>query len=77
VLEGNTGRPLGGAHVRASGGRGSLPSVEGVTDSAGRFALGPVRSAILELEVAAEGHESRTVDAAKSCREAGVVEVSL
>jgi hypothetical protein len=77
VMDGKTGRPLGGAHVQASGERGSLPPVEDVTDSAGRFALGPVRSATLELEVAAEGHAPRTIDAARSCRETGVIEVRL
>lgn len=77
VVDGATGRPLGGAHVLASGERGSLPAVEGVTDSAGRFALGPVRSATLELEVTAEGYTPRTVDTARSCTETGAIEIRL
>ncbi|HEX2573189.1 MAG TPA: carboxypeptidase-like regulatory domain-containing protein, partial [Polyangia bacterium] len=77
VTDGGTGRPLGGAHVVASGERGSLPAVEGVTDSAGRFSLGPVRSATLELEVTAEGHAPRTVEAARSCMETGIIDVRL
>ncbi|MCY1040262.1 carboxypeptidase regulatory-like domain-containing protein [Corallococcus sp. bb12-1] len=71
------GSPVVGALVTADGGDRSMPPVRGETRTDGRWALGPVRSELLQVRVQAEGHAAWEGDGVEACRRSGVIEVKL
>jgi hypothetical protein len=77
VSSAETGQPVYGALVTATGGHGSLPPMRGHTDAEGRWELGRVRASSLYVEVRHEGHARQTRESMGDCQRSGIIDVRL
>ena len=71
------GAPIAGARVYFVSGPGSFPDVAALTNDDGAFTLSAPTPGTYEIQGAADGFASRTVEAAVSAGEKASIEIAL